>query len=931
MHAYHRPAPGVQQAAVLTTMAANRDTRHGNRATNEAGRDGAAQPTSWLLRRKTAIPDPVTEHLRRPRLLDRATPTGQRVTVLRAPAGFGKTVLLAECCRRLGEDRVPVAWVSVDEDDALSMLDACIAFACRAAGLDIHGGPAAGAGGGGPWSGTERALHAVQALGGPFVLALDEPDRLRDSASLTLLRFLLHRGPPNLHVVMTCREIPVGLDLGNDLLDGGATEVGVEELRFSRSEVEEFFRLRPAHPETDRILAETAGWPFAVRMSRKTRRSTGPGSLRAVQGLIENWLEARLFERLEADERELVLDIGLFEWIEAALLDEVLGSIDSINRIDAIPHALDGLLAPVPGGAADRWQLPPLIRDHCRKLRSKTTPQRFSTIHRRIAEALMRRGETVPAVCHALEARAGALVGDIFEQAGGVRMPLREGTDKFLLAAQLLSEEVFPRRPRLELCRCLASVLSGRIAEARKRYAAVSATLSDLPGDASECDFELSVDDCIVRVDIDLYGAGQIGSDWVRAALPRLLRLARARTPLLDSPTRGSLWYRLCIMHGLTAQFDSALGQAFLARQYLADDRSTKVFVDLEMGQIAMAQGRVADAERHYGRAQREVRQSGGIDPTPVAIARILLRELALESSRVSIDTASFSVPRALVRAPMSMSAYAAASGTAIDLKFRKEGVDSALEATDAMLEYVLGVDLPALIRFLSAHRASLLATAGRVGDAEQDWRLRDLPEDLRGCLDLTGQSWREMEALSCARLRVLIAQERFDEGRRFAGDLCAVATTRGLRRTLMRALSLSIVLEHRAGRPTAGPLQEFLRLLSETPYAWPMVREREACESVVEAFLDSDPKSAHHPAAQSLLAEMRGSAESRYPVLSRRERQVLLHMEGQQDKEIAVTLGLTSHGVRYHMRQLFFKLGVHTRADAVRRAKELGLILGDF
>ena len=912
------------------TMAGNPDTRRGKRAASADGGDAVAQPPSWLLRRKSAIPDQLPEHLYRPRLLDRAMPTRQRVTVLKAPAGFGKTALLAECCHRLGKDGVPVAWVSLDEGDEPSMLDACIAFACRATGLDIHEQPTSDSVGGVPWSCTASVLHAVQALEGPFVLALDESDRLQDPASLALLEFLLHRGPPNLHVAMTCRQIPVGLDLGSALLEGSATEVRAEELRFSRSEVEEFFRFRPSHPEADRILADTAGWPFAVRTSRMSRRSRAPERLRAVRDLIESWLEARLFERLEADERDFVLDVGLFEWIEGGLLDDVLGSIDSMRLIDAIP-ALDGLLAPVPGGTTDRWQLPPLIRDHCMKRRSKETPGRFSNIHRRIAVAHMRRGETVTAVCHALEAREGALAGDILEHAGGVRMPMRQDTDKFLLTAQLLSEEIVSKRPRLELCRCSAWVLSGRISEARKRYAAVAAALPDLFGDGNECDFELSVDNCMVRIDIDLYGAGQIGSDWVRAVLPRILRLTNAKTPLLDSLTRGNLWYRLCIAHGLAAQFDSALSQALLARQYLTGNRSTNVFVDLEMGQAAMAQGRAADAERRYARVQREARKSGNVDPAPVAIARVLLRELALECNRVSIDTAPFRMPRALLRSPMSMSAYAAAGGTAVDLKLRREGVDSALAATDEMLEYVLGVDLPALIRYLSALRASLLATAERVGDAERDWRLRGLPEDPRGCLDLTGQSWREMEALSCARLRVLIAQERFDEGRSFAEDLCAEATARGLKRTLMRALSLSIVLEYRAGGPTAGPLQEVLRLLSETRYAWPLVREREVHEPVVEAFLDSGPDSPGKEAAQSLLAEMRGSAEPRHPMLSTRERQVLLHLKGQQDKEIAATLGLTAHGVRHHMRKLFVKLGVHTRADAVRRAEELGLILGDF
>lgn len=914
----------------MTAGGGNPDMRVDRGAATADERDSVARPASWLLRRKTAIPDQAPEHLHRPRLLNRAMPTARRVTVLKAPAGFGKTALLAECCHRLGEDRVPTAWVSLDEGDAPSTLDACIAFACRAAGLDVDEPPASGAAGGVLWGSTVRVLDAVQELGGPFVLALDESDRPQDPASLALLEFLLRRGPLNLHVAMTCRAIPVGLDLGSAILEGSATEIGAEELRFSRAEVEEFFQLRPSHPDLASILAETAGWPFAVRTSRMKRRRTAPGSLRAVRNLIESWTEARLFERLAAGDRDFVLDIGLFEWIDAELLDSVLGSIDSMDRISALP-ALDGLLAPVPGCATNRWQLPPLIRDHCRRHRSKETPRRFSTIQRRIAAALMRRGETMTAMCHALEAGEGAFAGEILEHAGGVRMAMRQGSDEFLLAAQLLSEQIVSKRPRLELCRCLAWVLAGRFAEARKLYAAVAETLQESVGDGNECDFELSVDDCIVRVDIDLYGAGQIGSDWVGAVLLKLLRFARAKTPILDSVTRGNLWHRLCVGHGLVAEFDSALGQALMARQYLADNRSTMVLLDFEMGQVAMAQGRAADAERYYGRAQREVRKGGNSDPAATAIARVLIRELALECNRVPVDTEPFRVPRALVRAPMAMSAYAAAAGTSIDLMLRKEGVANALAATDEMLEYVLSADLPTLIRYLSALRASLLATAGRVGDAEQDWRLRGLPEDPRGCLDLTGQSWREMEVLSCAYLRVLIAQERFEEGRRFSADLCALATTRGLRRTLMRSLSLSIILEHRAGGSTDGPLGEFLCLLSETPYSWPLARECEMHRPIIEAFLDSGPDSPGKEAAQSLLAEMRSTAEPRFPVLSRRERQVLLHLEGQQDKEIAAALGLTAHGVRHHMRQLFVKLGVHKRADAVRRARELGLILGDF
>ena len=270
--------------------------------------------------------------------------------------------------------------------------------------------------------------------------------------------------------------------------------------------------------------------------------------------------------------------------------------------------------------------------------------------------------------------------------------------------------------------------------------------------------------------------------------------------------------------------------------------------------------------------------------------------------------------------------------GMAVDHKRRSEGVGSALAAVDEMPDYVLDAGLPALVRYLSALRASLLATAGRVGDAERDWRLRGLPEDSRGCLDLTGQSWREMEALSCARLRILTARERFDEGRRFVADLCTEAAARGLRRTLMRALSLSMTLESRAGEPAAavGHMEEFLRLFGETPYAWSLVREHEIAPPVVESLLDSIPDSPGRRTALSLLASELAPDELRPPVLSDREQEILERIEAWPDKRIAVALGLSAHGVRHHLRNLFTKLGVHNRAEAVRRAKELRLIHED-
>ena len=120
----------------------------------------AAPPAPWMLRQKVTIPDCAAGYLHRPELVDRAMPTRRRVTVLMAPGGFGKTTLLAECCRGLRRDGVPTAWVSLDEQDEPAVLDTYIAFACRNAGLDSVEDPEPGRGGAAGDGGSGRAVRA---------------------------------------------------------------------------------------------------------------------------------------------------------------------------------------------------------------------------------------------------------------------------------------------------------------------------------------------------------------------------------------------------------------------------------------------------------------------------------------------------------------------------------------------------------------------------------------------------------------------------------------------------------------------------------------------------------------------------------------------------------------------------------------------------
>ena len=872
---------------------------------------------SWLLRRKVCVPARTVGYVDRARLVERAMPTRSRLTVLIAPGGFGKTTLLAECCRHLTERGTVTAWVSLDESDDADVLDSYIVFAFQYAGLGIE---AALERDSATESRAELLVHALEARGEPFVLALDDLHRLKDPGSAALLDFLIQRGPPNLHLAAACRRLPAGLNIAGPVLDGHASVLGVEDLRFSKSEISDFFDRRLSRRELVSLAEESAGWPMALRIQRN-RTGVAPGAGEA-RSIVENWVESRLWEGIDADDRELVLDVGLFEWMDAALLNEVLGGNDSLRRIQTM-EALAGFLEPVRSSGAHAWRLHPLIREHCAIQRFRDTRARFREVHRRIAIALARRGETLLALGHGAESGDAELAGDIVEEAGGIRLWLGYGLVQFRAAMELLDEKVLEARPRLRIARCAALVFAGRLEQARERYGSIAAETHD------EEAFEQWLDFCILRGIVLFYGGGTIGSQESSAAIMDYLKIADCEE--VEPLVRANAEHSLCIAHNVTAQFALATEWADRARARFGTSGYGRMMVEIQRGQAAMAQGRVEAARSGYTRAMRAAKASYLHEPVWAAIAAALLRELDLERDRLAPSSQPPGIPAALTKSGTPAQAYAAAADVAVGRALSETGPESALALLDGMVDFVRGARLMPLANILQAMRVSLLVDAGRTHDAAHVWCEQGLPGDARGCLDLEGQTWREMEALSAAWLRLSIAREQFDEARSFAAQLRAAAGARGLQRTLMRALVLCVVLEERAGDPVAADrhLGEFLSLFAETDYARFAILERGSCAPTLERFLHGSEDSPLRVPAESLLSAMRRAEADRTLELSTREREILWRLDGQSDKAIAADLDLTIYGVRYHLRRVFTKLGTKRRTDTVRRARELGLISG--
>ena len=160
----------------------------------------------------------------------------------------------------------------------------------------------------------------------------------------------------------------------------------------------------------------------------------------------------------------------------------------------------------------------------------------------------------------------------------------------------------------------------------------------------------------------------------------------------------------------------------------------------------------------------------------------------------------------------------------------------------------------------------------GPLEPAAQVWTERGLPAGVPELLDLERQPWRTMEALACARIRLLAAQEKWNAADELALAVASTASERGLRRTQLRALALAMAVAQQNGEPDLAHarLVEFLRLKRGIGYVRPLLRERKISRAVLQPLLDTDVDPDTRETAEAVLAQLGRRAR---PALSPRER----------------------------------------------------------
>ena len=558
----------------------------------------------WLFSAKVEVPVRVDAYFDRPRLLELSELARSGIFVIQAPGGFGKTTMLAEMCRQEHARGALTAWLTLDEDDTEEGIGTYLAYAFERAGLRISN----------PSDALDHGLALVatgiEAHDGPCLLVLDDAERIADGAVTAINSFLRHL-PGNLRIAVGMRENP-GLDLAGVALDGQVGVLTADQLRFTRQEIIDFFGGELSRRELAEVTARTEGWPVALRIHRNMRASEAgtpaSGASTAVdlagdEEITANWLGARLLRNATNEERGFLMDIALFDLIDIALVDQILGREDA-GPMMARLVSLRGLIQRI--GDGDTFRLHPLLKDYCAAQLRREDPDRYRRLHRKIAVAMEGRGYLLPAMRHASEAGDSRLVGDILIRAGGLRLYLHEGSTRLAAAERFLTPDVLEGHPRLALLRCRILTNNARVAEAHSLYESVKAQTQGFTRDPNDDSARaLRVDATVMAATLVGYGCMPVTDELIRDVRASLGLLEQEKGP--DPATLAVHNLILFIAHYQRARFDIAREFATEARKQYArcGSHHGDLLVTLHEGLLAMAQGRGREAQSHYERAKR--------------------------------------------------------------------------------------------------------------------------------------------------------------------------------------------------------------------------------------------------------------------------------------------------------------------------------------
>jgi LuxR family maltose regulon positive regulatory protein len=917
------------------------------------------QNTETLIQTKLHLPFTKKGLVLRPRLRESVLEgLSKPLTLVAAPAGFGKTTLVASC---VASCELPVAWLSLDKDDnkAGRFLNYLVAAIQK---IDnTIGNEAAQLMKVAQQVSTESVLTSLsndlETTKREIVLVLDDYQFINNLAVHEQVAFLLEHCPNTFHLVIATRSDPP-LPLARLRARDQMVELRVADLRFTESEAVQFMNnVMGLHLDEGAVAVleeRTEGWIAGLQMAALSMRNREDvsGFIEEFSGTNRYILDYLLEEVLSSQSTEtqcFLLNTSILDRLNARLCDAVLADDEASKRKNADKSAHSGSLISsksssileyleranlflVPLDDERNWyRYHHLFSDLLRALLQQTLkPREIAALHSRAARWYEQNGLTYEAIQHASLAADDEWVERLIEQNYMEIFQRRDSASVRFWTGNLAREMIF-KRPRLCIHTALKRSWLGNLDEADLFLNEAEKRIQEMPA-TPETPAMLGnlayVRSRVTAMRGDIRGAIKLGLT------------ARENTPQSNQALLGGIGVMLGYAYFLDGDFSNAsqtLIETIQAGKSVSAVNTTIGAYGV-LGRLYALQGQLHKSLELYQEADKFINDVGGgilgvVGIVKMGSADVLYAWNDLESAHNHIKQGLellplWNKPDDMALAYITLSRIQLAQGNPTSAAETIEKGSQVIHTSSVFSEARDSVETAGIRLRLALGKS--LEVGGWISSMEKNLNTED--------------PYRfENELIHITLARVYIAQKKWNESLGLLSRLEANAQSGRRTGRLIEILILEALAKHKLDESAQALeiLAKSLSLAEPEGYIRVFVDEGELMRLLLARWLAHADNSPLRDYAIRLLShfdvethnvatlrEKTSPAEHLVEPLSQRELEVLhIIALGKTNQEIAQQLIISPGTVKAHSANIYRKLDVANRTEAVARARQLGII----